>query len=129
MKCTKESNDGLPAWYAAVMALITRTAVIQARVVPVIKEASERILWRIGLNMSEAIEIFLRRVITDERIPFEICALDTELLRTTNNAEERYQPTLRSASPVSNGQERRVSGQKRMEKAKKRLPLKRKSSH
>jgi addiction module RelB/DinJ family antitoxin len=52
------------------MSLIVRTANIQARVVPAIKEASERVLWRIGLNMSEAMELFLRRIIIDEKLPF-----------------------------------------------------------
>jgi len=58
------------------MAHVTRTATIQARVVPAIKEASERVLWRIGLNMSEAMELFLRRIIVEERIPFDVAALD-----------------------------------------------------
>jgi addiction module RelB/DinJ family antitoxin len=58
------------------MTLVTKTATIQVRVVPLVKTASERVLWRIGLNMSEAIELFLRRVIVDERIPFEVIALE-----------------------------------------------------
>jgi addiction module RelB/DinJ family antitoxin len=74
------------------MSLIVRTANIQARVVPAIKEASERVLWRIGLNMSEAMELFLRRVIIDEKLPFEVVALSTEQMPSnieapsTNNA-------------------------------------------
>jgi addiction module RelB/DinJ family antitoxin len=59
------------------MSLITRTATIQVRVVPVVKRASEEVLWRIGLTMSQAIELFLRRVIVDERIPFDLIALET----------------------------------------------------
>jgi addiction module RelB/DinJ family antitoxin len=62
------------------MSLIVRTANIQARVVPAIKEASERVLWRIGLNMSEAMELFLRRVIIDEKLPFEVAALSAEMM-------------------------------------------------
>jgi len=65
-------------WPDSNMAHITRTATVQARVTPVIKQTSERILWRLGLSMSEAMELFLRRVILDERIPFEIVALNTE---------------------------------------------------
>lgn len=68
------------------MALITRTAMIQARVFPPIKEASERVLSRIGLNMSEAMELFLRRVIIDERIPFEIEALEIGALTAIEQA-------------------------------------------
>jgi addiction module RelB/DinJ family antitoxin len=58
------------------MSLITRSATIQVRVVPVVKKASEEVLWRIGLTMSEAVELFLRRVIVDERIPFDLIALE-----------------------------------------------------
>ena len=57
--------------------LVTRSATIQVRVAPMVKVASEQVLWRIGLNMSEAVELFLRRVITDERIPFDVVALET----------------------------------------------------
>jgi addiction module RelB/DinJ family antitoxin len=58
------------------MTLITRSVTIQVRVVPLIKQASELVLSRIWLNMSEAVELFLRRVIVDERIPFEVVALE-----------------------------------------------------
>lgn len=66
--------------YTARMSMATRSAYIQARVVPAVKEASERVLWRIGLNMSEAMELFLRRIIIDEKLPFEVVALKEEIL-------------------------------------------------
>jgi addiction module RelB/DinJ family antitoxin len=69
--------------YTGTMAHFTRTASIQARVVPSVKTASERILNMMGLNMSEAVELFLRRVIVDKRIPFEIVALDVVDLEPT----------------------------------------------
>jgi hypothetical protein len=42
------------------MSMLVRSATIQHRVTPLIKAASERVLWGIGLNMSEAVELFLR---------------------------------------------------------------------
>jgi addiction module RelB/DinJ family antitoxin len=60
------------------MSLITRTATIQVRVVPRIKEASEQVLWRLGFSMSEAVELFLRRMIIDQCIPFHVIALGNE---------------------------------------------------
>jgi addiction module RelB/DinJ family antitoxin len=63
--------------YLHPMSLITRSATIQVRVMPLVKRASEEVLSRIGLNMSEAVELFLRRVIVDERIPFDLIALGT----------------------------------------------------
>jgi addiction module RelB/DinJ family antitoxin len=68
------------------MSQLTRTATIQARVFPPVKEASEQILWRLGLTMSEAVEIFLRKIIVEERIPFEIVALDIAQLSDTGEA-------------------------------------------
>jgi len=62
------------------MSLVVRTASIQARVTPAVKEASERVLRRIGLTMSEAVELFLRRVIIDEKLPFEVVALRPDML-------------------------------------------------
>ncbi len=62
------------------MVLITRSAMLQMRVTPGVKRASEEILHRLGLSMTDAMEMFLRRVIVDQRIPFEIVALDTATL-------------------------------------------------
>jgi addiction module RelB/DinJ family antitoxin len=64
------------------MSLLTRTAVLQARVSPEIKIASEHVLRRIGLTMTEAMELFLRRIIVDEKLPFEVAALDDAALAT-----------------------------------------------
>lgn len=59
------------------MPLVTKGATIQVRVTPLVKSESERVLRGIGLNMSEAIELFLRRIIVDARIPFEVISLDS----------------------------------------------------
>jgi DNA-damage-inducible protein J len=69
------------------MELATRTATLQMRVTPAVKYASEQILRRMGMSMTEAMELFLRRVIVDQRIPFEVAALDPETLaRITSEA-------------------------------------------
>jgi addiction module RelB/DinJ family antitoxin len=61
----------------------SRSATLQARIRPEIKSAGEYILHRIGLSMTEAMELFLRRVIIDQKLPFEVVALDDVLLETT----------------------------------------------
>lgn len=58
------------------MSRIIRSAMLQMRVAPEIKLASEHVLRRIGLNLTEATELFLRRMIIDQRIPFEVAAID-----------------------------------------------------
>jgi addiction module RelB/DinJ family antitoxin len=62
------------------MTSLVKSSKIQARVLPLIKEASEAILWRMGLNMSEAFELFLHRVIVDSALPFQVQAISTERL-------------------------------------------------
>lgn len=64
------------------MNFMTRTAVVQARVRPEIKYASEQVLRNIGLTMTEAMELFLRRLIVDQKLPFEVTALDEVTLAT-----------------------------------------------
>jgi addiction module RelB/DinJ family antitoxin len=88
------------------MALITRTAMIQARVFPPVKEASERVLSRIGLNMSEAMELFLRRIIVDERLPFEVVALDMTRLGVPEHASVTHYATANAQSASQTRQKR-----------------------
>jgi addiction module RelB/DinJ family antitoxin len=54
----------------------TRSAILQMRVTPGVKHAAEEVIHRLGLTMTEAIELFLRRMIVDQRIPFQIVAFD-----------------------------------------------------
>ena len=74
--------------YSSHMSRIVRSAMLQMRVSPEIKLASEHVLRRIGLNLTEATELFLRRMIIDQRIPFEVIAIDnvtfTKLLADWN---------------------------------------------
>jgi addiction module RelB/DinJ family antitoxin len=72
------------------MSLLLRTETLRARVYPQIKYASEDVLHRIGLNLSGAIELFLRRVIIDQKLPFEVEALDDATLTAVTQAWEKH---------------------------------------
>jgi addiction module RelB/DinJ family antitoxin len=58
------------------MSRIVRSAMLQMRVAPEIKLATEHVLRRIGLNLTEATELFLRRMIIEQRLPFDVVAFD-----------------------------------------------------
>ena len=64
------------------------------RVTPAIKFGSEQVLRQLGLNMSEAMELFLHRMIVDQRIPFDVVALDTATLA---HLEDQWEEKQRSA--------------------------------
>jgi addiction module RelB/DinJ family antitoxin len=71
------------------MSQLLRTEMLRARVYPQIKYAGEDVLRRIGLNMSDAMELFLRRVIIDQKLPFEVTALDDAVLTEVTKAWEQ----------------------------------------
>jgi addiction module RelB/DinJ family antitoxin len=62
--------------YSEYMARVIRSAMLSMRVRPEIRLASENVLERLGLNMTEAMEMFLCRMVVDQRIPFEVVAID-----------------------------------------------------
>jgi addiction module RelB/DinJ family antitoxin len=59
---------------------MSRSAIIQARVRPEIKFAGERVLRGLGITMTDLMELVLRRLIVDQRLPFEAVALDDHQL-------------------------------------------------
>lgn len=79
-----------------------RTANISVRTEPNTKKQAELILRHLGLSTSEAINLFLRRVIIEKGLPFDVripnnetmeALLDVELKRnltTYNNTDELF---------------------------------------
>jgi DNA-damage-inducible protein J len=80
----------------AILTAMTRSAIIQARVRPEIKFAAEQVLRSIGLTMTEAMELFLRRVIVEQRLPFEVIALDEPALLSIVSAWQKHDALLKS---------------------------------
>ena len=51
---------------------MSKSATVFARVEPNIKEQSEAILNNLGLSMSNAIDMYLRQIVMNKGIPFEV---------------------------------------------------------
>lgn len=51
---------------------MARTSNVFARVEPEIKEQAERVLDRLGIPMSNAVGMFLRQVVLQRGLPFEV---------------------------------------------------------
>lgn len=91
------------------MSLVTRTAILQARVSPEIKYASEKVLKRLGLNLTEVMEMFLRRMVFDQRIPFDVVALnDTQLAQIAEEYEHQLQIMKTEERTPAGGRRRRT---------------------
>lgn len=54
------------------MIQMARTSNVFARVDPKIKEQAEQVLDRLGIHMSNAVTMFLRQVVLQRGIPFDI---------------------------------------------------------
>jgi len=76
------------------------------RVQPHIKKASEDVLRRMGLNMTQAMELFLHRVIVDQELPFTVAAMDPgtyeEIMKSMPPEVIQMQPRQRTTRAVGN---------------------------
>ncbi len=54
------------------MATITKTAFVRARIEPSVKMKAENVMRKIGISPSEAINVFYRRVVQEQGIPFSL---------------------------------------------------------
>ena len=55
-----------------------KNEVVHARIQESVKQDSERILSRVGVSMSQAIDLFLRQVILKKGIPFDLTDEENE---------------------------------------------------
>ena len=67
---------------------MAKTAIIQARIDPDVKNNAQNILSQLNITMSEAISIFLTQVSLNRGIPFEI-KIPTDLTSETLLKSER----------------------------------------
>ena len=70
---------------------MARTSNIYVRVEPDIKEQAEVILEKLGIPMSNAVSIFLRQVIMQNGLPFEVKILNDKPLSLLNLSEMEMQ--------------------------------------
>ena len=69
---------------------MARTANIFARVEPEIKEQAEKVLEQLGIPMSNAIGLFLRQVVFQRGIPFDMKLPQNKPLSIEDLGEERF---------------------------------------
>ncbi len=69
---------------------MSKTTSIYARVEPEIKEQAEAILNKLGIPMSNAINIFLRQIILQDGLPFEVKITQNRSLVYGDLTEEEF---------------------------------------
>jgi DNA-damage-inducible protein J len=71
-----------------------KTAIIQARIDPEVKNKAQSIFTKLNITMSEAISLFLTQVTLNKGIPFEIKIpneLTAKTLHDSENGKELHQ--------------------------------------
>ncbi|MDO5062031.1 MAG: type II toxin-antitoxin system RelB/DinJ family antitoxin [Peptostreptococcaceae bacterium] len=83
---------------------MARTSNIYVRVEPDIKEQAEAVLEKLGIPMSNAVSIFLRQVVMQNGLPFEVKIPRTKPLSLSNLSEvEFYAEMLKADNDFENG--------------------------
>ena len=73
---------------------MARTANVFARVEPEIKEQAEQVLDRLGIPLSNAVGMFLRQVVLQRGIPFEMKLPQTAPLSYGSLTKEQFDAEL-----------------------------------
>ncbi len=69
---------------------MARTSNIFARVEPEVKEQAEHVLKQLGIPMSKAIDLFLRQVVLQRGIPFDVKLPQNNPLSIGSLSEEHF---------------------------------------
>ena len=74
----------------------TRTASIYTRVDPETKEQAELILAQLGIPMSNAVGMFLKQIVIQRGIPFEMKLPPVKPLSINNMTKEQFDAEMRA---------------------------------
>ena len=66
--------------------MTTKTAFVRARIEPSLKKKAEIVLSKIGISSSEAINVFYRRIVSDNGIPFSLSVPNAETRKAIADA-------------------------------------------
>ena len=84
---------------------MARTANVFARVEPEIKEQAENVLDQLGIPMSNAVSMFLRQIVIQRGIPFEMKLPAKRPLVLGELTREQFDAEiLRGMNEIENGQ-------------------------
>ncbi len=84
---------------------MARTANVFARVEPEIKEQAESVLDQLGIPMSNAVGMFLRQIVIQRGIPFEIKLPAKRPLAMSELTKEQFDAELlKGVNEIENGQ-------------------------
>lgn len=83
---------------------MAKSASVITRVDPKIKEQAENVLTQLGISMGTAMEIYLRQIALQRKIPFEISLPVKEPIVLSNLTDEEFNAMMdKSVRDYNNG--------------------------
>ena len=76
---------------------MSRTANVSARVDQRVKEQAEVVLSQLGVSMGTAMEMYLRQIALQRKIPFEMSLPNTELIEYSALSDEKFDLLMNQA--------------------------------
>lgn len=76
---------------------MARTSNIYIRIEPEVKEKAEAVLDKLGIPMSNAVSIFLRQVVMQNGLPFEVKIPDKKPISLLDLSETEFNDEMKKA--------------------------------
>jgi len=89
---------------------------IRSRIEPELKEAAQNVLGRFGLNISDAIRLFLRQVVAARGLPFDVREMPNAITRSAIHEARQTRARYDTAKDLFDELERKRK-KKRVRKA------------
>jgi DNA-damage-inducible protein J len=93
------------------------TSEIRSRIEPELKDEAQAVLGRVGLNISDAIRLFLRQVVVARGLPFEVREYPNATTQAAMREARETRARYASAQDLSDGLRRKRPTKKRTHKA------------
>ena len=90
---------------------------IRSRVEPELKDEAQAVLGRVGLNISDAIRLFLRQVVATRGLPFEVREYPNAVTQAAMLEAREMRARYGGARELTDGLRRRRAKKKRPHKA------------
>ena len=93
------------------------TSEIRSRIEPELKDEAQAVLGRVGLNISDAIRLFLRQVVAARGLPFEVREYPNATTQAAMLEARQTRARYDTAKVLANGLENKRPKKKRTHKA------------
>ena len=100
--------------------LSLKTTEVRSRIEPEVKERATKVLADCGLDLSGAIRLFLRQVVAQQGLPFEVRAPNATTIAAMEEARTITTARFNAAQELFNDLEGKTSGAKKSSSPKKR---------